>query len=87
MEFQEQPYHWHQFIKKTQIHEEELHNLELEIQNIQEINHQLLEMTESEILTKFQGIDPKRAGSITSGVFLLEKIISQYNNSSIIILK
>ena len=73
--------------KQHKFNEDELHNLELEIQNIQEINHQLLEMTESEILTKFQGIDPKRAGSITSGVFLLEKIISQYNNSSIIISK
>jgi len=44
-------------------------------------------MTEAEILTMFRGIDPKRAETITSGVFLLEKIISQYCISSIIISK
>jgi len=73
--------------KQQKFNEDELHNLKLDIKNIKEINNQLLEMTEAEILTMFRGIDPKRAETITSGVFLLEKIISQYCISSIIISK
>ena len=42
-------------------------------------------MTEAEIITKFRGIDPKRASTITSGIFLLEIILSHYSNSPIII--
>ena len=42
-------------------------------------------MTEAEIITKFKGLDPKRATTIVSGVFLLEQILNRYANSPIII--
>ena len=75
------------FIDQQNFNEEELHEIKIDIDNIQEINKRILKMTEAEIITKFRGIDPKRASTITSGIFLLEIILSNYSNSAIIISK
>ena len=75
------------FIDQQNFNEEELHEIKIDIDNIQAINKRILKMTEAEIITKFRGIDPKRASTITSGIFLLEIILSKYNNSAIIISK
>ena len=75
------------FIDQQNFNEEELHEIKIDIDNIQEINKRILKMTEAEIITKFRGIDPKRASTITSGIFLLEIILSHYSNSPIIISK
>ena len=75
------------FLNQQKFNEEELHEIEIDIENIQEINNRLSKMTEAEIITKFSGIDPKRAVTITSGVFLLEQILIRYANSPIIISK
>ena len=75
------------FIDQQNFNEEELHEIKIDIDNIQAINKRILKMTEAEIITKFRGIDPKRASTITSGIFLLEIILSNYSNSAIIISK
>ena len=75
------------FLDQQNFNEEELHEIKIDIDNIQEINKRILQMTEAEIITKFRGIDPKRASTITSGIFLLETILSHYSNSPIIISK
>ena len=75
------------FIDQQNFNEEELHEIKIDIDNIQAINKRILKMTEAEIITKFRGIDPKRASTITSGIFLLEIILSHYSNSPIIISK
>ena len=75
------------FIDQQNFNEEELHKIKIDIDNIQAINKKILKMTEAEIITKFRGIDPKRASTITSGIFLLEIILSNYSNSAIIISK
>ena len=75
------------FLDQQNFNEEELHEIKIDIDNIQEINKRILKMTEAEIITKFRGIDPKRASTITSGIFLLEIILSHYSNSPIIISK
>ena len=75
------------FLDQQNFNEEELHEIKIDIDNIQEINKRILKMTEAEIITKFRGIDPKRASPITSGIFLLEIILSHYSNSPIIISK
>ena len=75
------------FLDQQNFNEEELHEIKIDIDNIQEINKRILQMTEAEIITKFRGIDPKRASTITSGIFLLEIILSHYSNSPIIISK
>ena len=75
------------FLNQQKFNEEELHEIEIDIENVQEINNRLSKMTEAEIITKFSGIDPKRAVTITSGVFLLEQILIRYANSPIIISK
>ena len=75
------------FIDQQNFNEEELHEIKIDIDNVQEINKRILKMTEAEIITKFRGIDPKRASTITSGIFLLEIILSHYSNSPIIISK
>ncbi len=75
------------FLDQQNFNEEELHEIKIDIDNVQEINKRILKMTEAEIITKFRGIDPKRASTITSGIFLLEIILSHYSNSPIIISK
>ena len=75
------------FIDQQNFNEEELHEIKIDIDNIQAINKRILKMTEAEIITKFRGIDPKRASTITSGIFLLEIILSHYSKSAIIISK
>ena len=75
------------FIDQQNFNEEELHEIKIDTDNVQEINKRILKMTEAEIITKFRGIDPKRASTITSGIFLLEIILSNYSNSPIIISK
>ena len=75
------------FLDQQNFNEEELHEIKIDTDNVQEINKRILKMTEAEIITKFRGIDPKRASTITSGIFLLEIILSHYSNSSIIISK
>ena len=75
------------FIDQQNFNEEELHEIKIDTDNVQEINKRILKMTEAEIITKFRGIDPKRASTITSGIFLLETILSHYSNSPIIISK
>ena len=75
------------FLDQQNFNEEELHKIKIDTDNVQEINKRILKMTEAEIITKFRGIDPKRAATITSGVFLLEIILSHYSNFPIIISK
>ena len=75
------------FLDQQKFNEEELHEVEIDIDNVQEIKNRLLKMTEAEIIIKFKGIDPKRAATIISGVFLLEQILNRYANSPIIISK
>ena len=75
------------FLDQENFNEEELHEIKIDIDNVQEINKRILKMTEAKIITKFRGIDPKRASTITSGIFLLEIILSYYNNTPIIISK
>ncbi len=75
------------FLDQKNFNEEELHEIKIDIDNVQEINKRILKMSEAEIITKYRGIDPKRASTITSGIFLLEIILSHYSNSPIIISK
>ena len=75
------------FLDQKNFNEDELHEIKIDIDNVQEINKRILKMSEAEIMTKFRGIDPKRASTITSGIFLLEIILSHYSNSPIIISK
>ena len=75
------------FLDQKNFNEEELHEIKIDIDNVQEINKRILKMSEAEIITKFRGIDHKRASTITSGIFLLEIILSHYSNSPIIISK
>ena len=75
------------FLDQQTFHEEELHEVKIDIDSVQEISNRLLKMTEAGIITQFKGIDPKRASTITSGIFLLEIILSHYSDSPIIISK
>ena len=75
------------FLDQKNFNEEELHEIKIDIDNVQEINKRILKMSEAEIITKFRGIDHKRASTITSGIFLLEIILSYYSNTPIIISK
>ena len=54
------------FLDQENFNEEELHEIKIDIDNVQEINKRILKMSEAEIITKFRGLDPKRASTITS---------------------
>ena len=75
------------FLDQQFFDEEKLHGVQIDLQNVGDINSRLLNLNEAEIITKFKGIDPKRAATITSGIFLLEIILNHYSNSPIIISK
>ena len=75
------------FLDQEFFDEEKLHGVQIDLQNVGNINSRLLNLNEAEIITRFKGVDPKRAATITSGVFLLEIILNHYSNSPIIISK
>jgi len=75
------------FLDQQFFDEEKLHEVQIDLQNVGDINSRLLNLNEAEIITKFKGVDPKRAATITSGIFLLEIILNHYSNSPIIISK
>ena len=75
------------FLDQQFFDEEKLHGVQIDLQNVGNINSRLLNLNEAEIITKFKGVDPKRAETITSGIFLLEIILNHYSNSPIIISK
>ena len=75
------------FLDQQFFDEEKLHGVQIDLQNVGDINSRLLNLNEAEIITKFKGVDPKRAATITSGIFLLEIILNHYSNSPIIISK
>ena len=75
------------FLDQQKFDEDKLHEVRIDLDSVHEINDRLLKMSEAEIITKFKGLDPKRAATITSGVFLLKLILNHYSNSSIIISK
>ena len=75
------------FLDQQFFDEEKLHGVQIDLQNVGNINSRLLNLNEAEIITRFKGVDPKRAATITSGIFLLEIILNHYTNSPIIISK
>ena len=75
------------FLDQQFFDEEKLHGVQIDLQNVGDISSRLLNLNEAEIITKFKGVDPKRAATITSGIFLLEIILNHYSNSPIIISK
>ena len=75
------------FLDQQFFDEEKLHGVQIDLQHVGNINSRLLNLNEAEIITRFKGVDPKRAATITSGIFLLEIILNHYSNSPIIISK
>ena len=48
-----------------------------------DIYEELLHLNEPQIITKYKGLDPKRAKPIQAGILLAKEIISKYNVKSI----
>ena len=75
------------YLEQDKFDEDEIHNIEISQLELINIKNILQNMSEPEIITKFNGVDPKRAKTITSGIVILENIMKRYENSSIIISK
>ena len=71
------------FLKQTQFNEKEIHLTELKNEDVFKINEELIQLSEPQIITKYKGIDPKRAKTIQAGILLAKEIISKYNVNSI----
>ena len=71
------------FLKQTNFNEKEIHLTELKNEDVFEINNELLLLNEPQIITKYKGLDPKRAKTIQAGILLAKEIISKYNVNSI----
>ena len=71
------------FLEQTQFNEGEIHLTELKNKDVFAINKEILYLNEPQIITKYKGLDPKRAKTIQSGILLAKEIISKYNVNSI----
>ena len=71
------------FLEQTQFNEKEIHLTELKNEDVFEISNELLHLNEPQIITKYKGLDPKRAKTIQAGILLAKEIISKYNVNSI----
>jgi exopolyphosphatase/guanosine-5'-triphosphate,3'-diphosphate pyrophosphatase len=75
------------YLEQDRFNEDPIHNIEISQLELTNIKNIVQKLSEPEIITKFNGIDPKRAKTITSGIVILENIMKRYENSSIIISK
>ena len=71
------------FLEQTQFNEQEIHLTELKNMDVFDIYEELLHLNEPQIITKYKGLDPKRANTIQAGILLAKEIISKYNVNSI----
>jgi len=71
------------FLEQRKLNEREIHLTELKNEDVFKINEELLQLNEPEIITKYKGLDPKRAKTIQAGILLVKEIISKYNVNSI----
>ena len=71
------------FLEQTQFNEKEIHLTELKNEDVFQISNELLHLNEPQIITKYKGLDPKRAKTIQAGILLAKEIISKYNVNSI----
>ena len=74
-------------LKQDRFDEDAIHNIVISQLDLINIKNIVQKLSEPEIITKFNGVDPKRAKTITSGIVILENIMKRYENSSIIISK
>ena len=75
------------YLEQERFNEDPIHNIEISQLELTNIKNIVEKLSEPEIITKFNGVDPKRAKTITSGIVILENIMKRYENSSIIISK
>ena len=71
------------FLEQTQFNEKEIHLTELKNEDVFKISNELMHLNEPQIITKYKGLDPKRAKTIQAGILLAKEIISKYNVNSI----
>ena len=71
------------FLEQDKFNEDEINLTDLKKEDVFAINKKLLHLNESQIITKYKGIDPKRAKTIQAGILLAKEIISKYNVNSI----
>ena len=71
------------FLEQSKFNENEIHLTELKNEDVFRINEELLHLNEPQIITKYKGLDPKRAKTIQAGILLAKEIISKYNVNSI----
>ena len=71
------------FLEQSQYNDKEIHLTELKNEDVFKINKELLRFNEPQIITKYKGLDPKRAKTIQAGILLAKEIIYKYNVDSI----
>ena len=71
------------YLKQSRFNEDEIHQTEMKKDDVSQINHSIIKMSEPQIITNFKGIDPKRAKTIQAGILLANQIMFKYNVSSI----
>ena len=71
------------FLEQSQYNDKEIHLTELKNEDVFKINNKLLRLNEPQIITKYKGLDPKRAKTIQAGILLAKEIIYKYNVDSI----
>ena len=69
--------------KQNSFDESVLHGSVLTKEDINQLTEEILKLKEFEIFSIFKGIDPKRAPTITSGIFMVNELINRYNIKTI----
>ena len=71
------------FLEQSQYNDKAVHLTELKNEDVFRINNELSRLNEPQIITKYKGLDPKRAKTIQAGILLAKEIIYKYNVDSI----
>ena len=66
------------FLNQKRYNEEEIDKIQIDIKSVNKIYDKVKLLSEAQIITHYPSLDPKRAKTITSGIFMVKNILKKY---------
>ena len=66
------------FLNQKRYNEEEIDKIQIDIKSVNKIYDKVKLLSEAQIITHYPLLDPKRAKTITSGIFMVKNILKKY---------
>ncbi len=66
------------FLNQKRYNEEEIDKIQIDIKSVNKIYDKIKSLSEAQIITFYPSLDPKRAKTITSGMFMVKNILKKY---------